>query len=77
MYFIFIYPELKNHLLIERKFVYNIHRTNVLLKGDVLIMYDYSLLPNRKICFIDLKAFYASVSCVKRGLDPRYTQSLL
>ncbi|OUB44798.1 hypothetical protein BK740_12625 [Bacillus thuringiensis serovar argentinensis] len=37
-------------------------------------MYDYSLLPNRKICFVDLKSFYASVSCVKRGLDPRYTK---
>ncbi|MFG6062173.1 excinuclease ABC subunit A, partial [Salmonella enterica subsp. enterica serovar Montevideo] len=37
-------------------------------------MYDYSLLPNRKICFVDLKGFYASVSCVKRGLDPRYTK---
>lgn len=37
-------------------------------------MYDYSLLPDRKICFVDLKSFYASVSCVKRGLDPRYTK---
>ncbi|PEM44013.1 DNA repair protein MucB [Bacillus wiedmannii] len=37
-------------------------------------MYEYSLLPNRKICFVDLKSFNASVSCVKRGLDPRYTK---
>ncbi|MFK4470107.1 nucleotidyltransferase/DNA polymerase involved in DNA repair [Bacillus sp. RC252] len=37
-------------------------------------MYDYSLLPDRKICFVDLKSFYASVSCVKIGLDPRYTK---
>ncbi|MBG9718781.1 hypothetical protein ABD98_02565 [Bacillus mycoides] len=37
-------------------------------------MYDYSLLPDRKICFLDLKCFNASVSCVKRGLDPRYTK---
>lgn len=35
-------------------------------------MYDYSLLPDRKMCFVDLKSFNASVSCVKRGLDPRY-----
>ncbi|WP_410985283.1 Y-family DNA polymerase [Bacillus cereus] len=37
-------------------------------------MYDYSLLPNRIILCVDLRAFYASVSCIKRGLDPRYTK---
>ncbi|MEN1938213.1 Y-family DNA polymerase [Paenibacillus sp. 102] len=37
-------------------------------------MYDYSLLPNRIILCVDLRSFYASVSCIKRGLDPRYTK---
>ncbi|SCN32904.1 Uncharacterized protein BC067498_02990 [Bacillus cereus] len=37
-------------------------------------MYDYSLLPNRIILCVDLRSFYASVSCIKKGLDPRYTK---
>lgn len=37
-------------------------------------MYDYSCLPNRIVMCIDLWSFYASVSCIKRGLDPRYTK---
>ncbi|MED1569548.1 Y-family DNA polymerase [Bacillus paramycoides] len=37
-------------------------------------MYDYSLLPNRIILCVDLRSFYASVSCVKMGLDPLRTK---
>ncbi|PGZ94967.1 DNA repair protein [Bacillus pseudomycoides] len=37
-------------------------------------MYDYSLLPNRHILCVDLRSFYASVSCVKMGLDPLRTK---
>ncbi|MEJ9125333.1 DNA repair protein [Bacillus cereus] len=37
-------------------------------------MYDYSILPNRIVMCVDFRSFYASVSCVKRGLDPRYTK---
>ncbi|KAA0766384.1 Y-family DNA polymerase [Bacillus sp. SH5-2] len=37
-------------------------------------MYDYSLFPKRIILCVDLRSFYASVSCIKRGLDPRYTK---
>ena len=37
-------------------------------------MYDYSLLPNRIILCVDLRSFYASVSCIEKGLDPRYTK---
>ncbi|MFL0488420.1 hypothetical protein CN931_28615 [Bacillus sp. AFS054943] len=37
-------------------------------------MYDYFLLPNRIILCVDLRSFYASVSCIKKGLDPRYTK---
>ncbi|HEK9100167.1 DNA polymerase thumb domain-containing protein [Bacillus cereus] len=37
-------------------------------------MYEYSLLPNRIILCVDLQSFYASVSCIKRGLDPRCTK---
>ncbi|SFI40259.1 MULTISPECIES: Y-family DNA polymerase [unclassified Bacillus (in: firmicutes)] len=37
-------------------------------------MYDYSLLPNRIIFCVDLRSFYASVSCIKMGLDPLYTK---
>jgi len=33
-------------------------------------MYDYSKYPNRLIFCVDLKSFYASVSCVELGLDP-------
>lgn len=36
-------------------------------------MYDYSILPNRIILCINLRSFYASVSCIKMGLDPLCT----
>lgn len=31
---------------------------------------DYSKEPHSDIAFIDMKSFYASVECVKRGLHP-------
>ncbi|PEX83244.1 Y-family DNA polymerase [Bacillus cereus] len=37
-------------------------------------MYDYSILPNRIVLCIDLRSFYASVSCIKMGLDPLHTK---
>ncbi|AKR13185.1 DNA repair protein (plasmid) [Bacillus thuringiensis] len=37
-------------------------------------MYDYSILPNRIILCVDLRSFYASVSCIKMGLDPMHTK---
>ncbi|PDY38444.1 DNA repair protein [Bacillus wiedmannii] len=37
-------------------------------------MYDYSTLPNRIILCVDLRSFYASVSCIKKGLDPMHTK---
>ncbi|HDR4349946.1 TPA: Y-family DNA polymerase [Bacillus cereus] len=37
-------------------------------------MYDYSTLPNRIILCVDLRSFYASVSCIKMGLDPMHTK---
>ncbi|GAB6422695.1 Y-family DNA polymerase [Bacillus luti] len=37
-------------------------------------MYDYSYCPNRTILCIDLRSFYASVSCIIRGLDPLKTK---
>ncbi|MBJ8073342.1 DNA polymerase IV [Bacillus mycoides] len=37
-------------------------------------MYNYSLLPNRIILCVDLRSFYASVSCIKMGLDPLQTK---
>ncbi|QWG42847.1 Y-family DNA polymerase (plasmid) [Bacillus mycoides] len=37
-------------------------------------MYDYSILPNRIILCVDLRSFYASVSCIKMGLDPMRTK---
>ncbi|MCU4787593.1 Y-family DNA polymerase [Bacillus cereus] len=37
-------------------------------------MYDDSILPNRIILCVDLRSFYASVSCIKMGLDPMYTK---
>lgn len=40
----------------------------------MITLYDYSLLPNRIILCVDLRSFYASVSCIKKGLDPRYTK---
>ena len=40
-------------------------------------MYDYSILPNRIILCVDLRSSYASVSCIKMGLDPMYTKLAL
>ncbi|MEC2256564.1 DNA repair protein, partial [Bacillus cereus] len=37
-------------------------------------MYDYSILPNRIILCADLRSFFASVSCIKMGLDPMHTK---
>ncbi|MFJ7482808.1 Y-family DNA polymerase [Bacillus thuringiensis] len=37
-------------------------------------MYDYSILPNRIILCVDLRSFYASVSCIKLGFDPLHTK---
>ena len=33
-------------------------------------MYDYNLLEERVILCIDQKSFFASVSCIQKGLDP-------
>lgn len=49
-------------------------RTNVLLVLGGFYMYDYSILPNRIVMCVDFRSFYASVSCIKRGLDPKYTK---
>lgn len=45
---------------------YNIH--------EVIEMYDYNQCQNRDILCIDLKSFYASVSCILNGLDPMETK---
>lgn len=37
-------------------------------------MYDYNLCNDRDILCIDLKSFFASVSCIKKGLDPMKTK---
>lgn len=34
---------------------------------------DYTKEPHSDIAFIDMKSFYASVECVKRGLHPLKT----
>lgn len=41
---------------------------------EVLLMYDYNLCKNRDILCVDLKSFFASVSCIKKGLDPLTTK---
>lgn len=41
--------------------------------GSILGIIDYSLEPRSDIAFIDMKSFYASVECVKRGLHPLTT----
>lgn len=40
-------------------------------------MYDYSNEPHRDVLFIDVKSFYASVECIKRGLDPMTTMLIV
>lgn len=37
-------------------------------------MYDYNQCQNRDVLCIDLKSFFASVSCVRKGLDPMTTK---
>ena len=37
-------------------------------------MYDYNLLEDRDILCVDQKSFYASVSCIEKGLDPLMTK---
>jgi DNA polymerase V len=41
---------------------------------EVILMYDYNQCQNRDILCIDLKSFYASVSCILNGLDPMKTK---
>lgn len=40
----------------------------------VVFMYDYSVCPHYDILCIDLKSFFASVSCRLKGLDPKTTK---
>lgn len=37
-------------------------------------MYDYNMCSNREIICVDLKSFYASVSCILNDLDPMKTK---
>lgn len=37
-------------------------------------MYDYHLLENRDILCVDQKSFFASVSCIEKGLNPSKTK---
>jgi len=37
-------------------------------------MYDYSTFPDDLVFFVDMKSFYASVSCILMGLDPLKTK---
>lgn len=37
-------------------------------------MYDYNQCQNRDVLCIDLKSFFASVSCIRKGLDPMSTK---
>lgn len=37
-------------------------------------MYDYSTFPDDWFLFVDMKAFYASISCILMGLDPLKTK---
>src|SRR5699024_11450195 len=41
---------------------------------EVISMYDYYLCQNRDILCVDLKSFYASVSCILNGMDPMHTK---
>lgn len=44
------------------------------LSLGVITLNDYSLLPKRNTLCVDLRSFYASVSCIKMGLDPLCTK---
>lgn len=37
-------------------------------------MYDYHICQNRNVMCLDLKSFFASVSCLEKGLDPLKTK---
>lgn len=37
-------------------------------------MYDYNHCTDRDILCVDLKSFFASVSCIEKGLDPLKTK---
>lgn len=37
-------------------------------------MYNYHLLEDRDVLCIDQKSFFASVSCIEKGLDPLETK---
>ena len=37
-------------------------------------MYDYNLLEERDVLCIDQKSFFASVSCLQKGLNPLTTK---
>lgn len=37
-------------------------------------MYNYHICPHRHILCVDLKSFFASVSCILKGLDPKTTK---
>ncbi len=37
-------------------------------------MYNYYICPHRHILCVDLKSFFASVSCILKGLDPKTTK---
>lgn len=41
---------------------------------EVIVMYDYNKCQDRDIFCIDLKSFFASVSCIRKGLDPMKTK---
>lgn len=47
--------------------------TKIIRSGGVT-MYDYHLLEDRDILCIDQKSFFASVSCISKGLDPLKTK---
>ncbi len=38
------------------------------------MMYDYRQCQNRNVLCLDLKSFFASVSCLEKGLDPLQTK---
>lgn len=37
-------------------------------------MYNYHICPQRDVLCVDLKSFFASVSCILKGLDPKTTK---
>jgi len=41
---------------------------------EVITLYDYNQCQHRDILCIDLKSFFASVSCLLNGLDPMTTK---